>query len=338
MSFKSLDNKINIKIKAFKNFNNKIINRNRNRNKGNIKTKLVDKNKDIIRDVYLPLTLDDSKNGHRTYKEIKNNQNFLKNFSYSKYLLSLREIRNMKKNKIFLSGNINTNTYNNNNVTRTNNNHISTFHNSNKQLLTYNKNNKNKITEFNSKYYSNNDIENNKTNTKEREENIIKLGPIIQKKSLRNIICEKKYHENEMKKLLYNKSEKNDNEITKKNKEDKLTIFLKHKTNNMIERNFSNHVNKYDTFNKSPDSSIILDRLNDKNIKDNSSSKKIEKKNYERKKFFQNNIRKNDTITNDINKIKNNDYFKTYFLNKKFSQERRKKINEDIIQILNVNE
>ena len=330
LSHKSLDNKSTVK-KSFKNKNQK---------KKNIKNKLINENKDLVKNVFLPLTLSGSKNIYRTYKELnpkKNHPNSIKNLSYTKYLLSLREYKNTQKGKISSLGiTNNTNNINNaNNISNTNNintnnninnlNHISTFQNSNDQLLIKYKINKNKVTELNSNYYYNNENE----NTKEREENNnnIRIYPIIKKKSIRNIICDKKYHENEIKNLLNNKKENNYVEITKKNKEDKLRSFLKHKnSNNIIKRNISNNIKKYDTFNKIQDSSIILDKINTKNHID--SPKKIE--NNKINKFVQ----KND----DINKFKNSDSYRTYFLMRKNNIKRKKNNNEDILQVLNINE
>jgi hypothetical protein len=133
----------------------------------------------LVKNVFLPLTLSGSKNIYRTYKELnptKNHPKFIKNLSYTKYLLSLRE-KNTQKGKIASLGiTNNTNNINNaNNISNTNNintnnninnmNHISTFQNSNHQLLIKYKINKNKVTELNSNYYYNNENE----NTKERE-------------------------------------------------------------------------------------------------------------------------------------------------------------------------
>ena len=316
MSHKSLDDKININIKAFK---KKV------KNKEFTKAKLINKNKDFVKDVYLPLTLNDSKNTTRTYKELKPttniNQNFYKNLSCSKYLLSLRDKKSSTKKKILFSGKADIIK----NINKTKLNFTSTVQSLSKQSLTYYKNNKDKSNN----YFSNNEIDNNKTNAKEKEENSnnIRLCPIVQKISLRNIICDKKFHEIEIRKLINNKNENNNNnEITKINKEDKLSYYFKHKKNNMKKRNFSNHINQCDTFNKIHDSSIILNNTNGINIKDN-SSKIIEK--FEKNLFFQN--VKNDL--NDTNKIKSIDCYKTYFL--KYTQ-KRKKNNEDILQVLNI--
>ena len=321
-----------------------------------IKTKLIknSKDNDSIKNIFLPLSIHHiSTNNNNNSSKIKekssinnksseinlkfdNNSIIHKKMVYPKNLVSPANANNKKSRNISLSLSGNTNnlfnyyySYTSPNVYR--------------QILAKYKKDKDYNSQRN---YNNNELkysffnENLKTsciinnfNEKEIKKNY-QIFPIVKKISLRNIFCDEKYHNEQIKDLIDNKKEKetenNKIEIRKTNEKEKKVILTKFKSNNNKTKNIQNNIKKSESFNKKIDPKKSLN-VKEKNNSSTNEIKDINKKNINKINF--NSLNKN----NNIRIIKNNTSDKTYFL-QRITPRRKKNNNDDIINLLNLDQ
>ena len=256
-----------------------------------------------IKNIFLPLNIN---HNCQTQKNI----NIYKNMGYSNYLTSLPKVKNKKYNNITLSL---LKTFKNN--LNLNLNHNSTSPYMYRQIITQYKNSQKTFSlrnDNNLQYnYTDKNIQTgyNNNNEEKQIDNKIDLRniPKIKKISLRSITYDKNYQEKEkeIKNLINDKKENDDNNDIKTDKWDRLSTFNKFRNNNIKKRNI--FIKKSETYNKVANSN--------------------EKNNYNDKYDFQ-------TLIKNRN---NKSSYKNYCINK-YTPKLKKNKNEDIIDLLNIKE
>ena len=319
-----------------------------NKNKGKITTKLIKKikEKNSIKNIFLPLAKNIKENISKNKEtnnfnnksnpncQTQNNLDIYQNISYSNNSLSLPKINNKKGKNMSLS--------------RDYLNHLNFLYNFAspnvyRQIIAKYKSNLN----YNSKINNDRDLNDSSymegcktlilNNNIEKAENKINNNVITvtKKENLRNKFCNDSFQNEEFKSLLNKikgKEINSKNEIKKMNKDDKISLFIKFKNNNINRRNTHiNNFKKSETFDKSLDSEEIKTRIKNNNeIFNPSENKKIMKNNILTNK--KNSFKSLNNKSNLSNKIPS---YKTFF-NQKISPKRKKNNNDDIINLLNI--
>ena len=313
-----------------------------------IKSKLIKKSKDndSIKNIFLPLSIHRLNTNNNNSPKIKKNNSInnksselkckidnnliiYKNLAYPKNLFSPVNVNNKKSRNSSLSLSGNTNNFYNF--------YSYTSPNVYRQILAKYKKDKN----YNSQRNNNIELKNSFFNENLKTSNInsleekeikekIQIFPIVKKFSLRNIFCDEKYHNEQIRDLIDNKKEKeteiNKNEI-KKTKEYEKKVFPNKIINN-IESNIQNNIKKRESFNKKKDSEKYVN-FKEKYNSYNNEIKEINKKNINKNSL--NSLSQN----NNIKIIKNNHSNKSYFLHR-FTPRRKKNNNDDIMNLLNL--